>query len=156
MRAMAMVPGLVLVGLTAGAQPAPAQGTIAGSWSTEFDIGIRMENGVESSMGKRQATMKLMLQGDSVFGIWQVAAQGGATPSPVRLRGTRSGNKLSLRADPVAHTMNMGDGDRRVELVATYSLEVRGDSLVGTSRDTTNDGSFDSPERPFSATRIKP
>lgn len=149
--AVAAVLGLVL----AAPRGAMAQAPIAGSWSTEFDIGIRNENGVETSMGKRQATMTLTVKGDSVVGTWQVAADGGAAPAPVRLRGTRTGNKVVLRADPVTHTVNVGDGDRTVKMVAIYRLEVRGDWLEGTSQNTADDGSLDGPERQFSAKRVK-
>jgi hypothetical protein len=135
---------------------ASGQTSVTGRWSTEFDIGIRNENGVETSMGKRQATMTLELRGDSVFGTWQVAPQGGATPPPVHLKGVRTGTKVQLSAEPVEHTVNMGDGDRTVKMVAVYRLELHDGELVGTSQNTSADGSFDGPERPFSARRIKP
>ena len=151
-QALTVALGCSLIGMHA----AGAQASVAGAWATEFDIGIRNENGVETSMGTRQATMTLRVAGDSVFGTWQVAPQGGSTPAPVALSGSLHGTKLQLRAEPVQHTVNLGDGDRAVKMVAVYRLELRGDQLVGTSQNTSSDGSFDGPERAFVARRVKP
>ena len=140
----------------AGAHQASAQGSMAGVWTTQFDIGIRTENGVETSLGKREARITLAVHGDSVTGTWQVAAQDGTAPSPVHLNGTRSGNKAELRSEPVERTLDMGDGPRPVKMVSVYKFELSGDALAGTSQNVATDGSFDGPERPFAATRVKP
>jgi hypothetical protein len=137
-------------------RPAAAQASPAGTWSTEFDIGIRNENGVETSMGKRAATMTLTLKGDSVFGSWQVAPDSsGPAPAPIKLSGVRAGTKVTLRAEPVERTVRMNDEESRVKMVTTYSLELRGDTLDGSSRVSALDGSFESNDRPFSARRAK-
>jgi hypothetical protein len=142
---------------TVGAyQPLAAQASPAGTWATDFDIGIRNENGVETSMGKRAATMTLTLQGDSVFGKWQVAADSsGAAPAPIKLKGVRAGNKVALQAEPVERTVRMNDDEQRVKMVTTYTLELKGDSLEGTTRVAALDGSFEGGDRPFLAKRTK-
>jgi hypothetical protein len=53
MRRFAAVAMLALA--SAVPRPAVAQASVASTWLTEFDIGIRNENGVETSLGKRQA-----------------------------------------------------------------------------------------------------
>jgi hypothetical protein len=137
-------------------RPAAAQASPAGTWNTEFDIGIRNENGVETSMGKRAATMTLTLKGDSVFGSWQVAADSsGPAPAPIKLSGVRSGTKVTLRAEPVGRTVRMNDDEQRVTMVTSYSVELKGDLLEGTTRVAALDGSFESNDRPFSAKRAK-
>ncbi len=143
--------------LTATNRPAIAQSTPAGTWNTEFDIGIRNQNGVETSMGKRAATMTLTLKGDSVYGSWQVAPDSsGPAPAPIKLSGIRAGTKVTLRAEPVERTVRMNDDEQRVKMVTSYNLEFRGDALDGTSKVSALDGSFESNDRPFSAKRAKP
>src|ERR1700693_2014569 len=75
-------------------RPGAAQSGPAGRWTTEFDIGIRNENGGETSMGKRHATITLTVKGDSVIGTWLVAAEAGATaPAPINLKGKVNGTR---------------------------------------------------------------
>lgn len=133
-----------------------AQSGLAGRWSTEFDIGLRNENGVETSMGKRSATMTFTVAGDSVFGTWQAApAEGSPAPAPLKLKGTTHGTRVTIEADPVEHTVRINDDEQRVRMVTSYAFEVRGDSLVGTTRTSALDHSFDSPDRPFTAKRAR-
>jgi len=133
-----------------------AQASVAGTWLTEFDIGIRNENGVETSMGKRQATITLTLKGDSVLGSWQVLPDSsGKAPAPIKLRGIRSSTKVTLQADPVERTVRMNDDEQRLQMTSTYAFDLRGDELVGTTRNIFSDHSFDGPERSFSAKRAK-
>ena len=137
-------------------QPASAQGELIGAWRTEFDIGIRSENGVETSMGKRQATMTLTLKGDSVFGTWQVIVpEGGKAPPALRLSGTRTGGKVTLQSEPVERTVRMNDEEQQVKMITGYVFELSGDELRGTTRTWSADHAFDPPDRPFAATRVK-
>ncbi len=147
---------LTLALLATAGRTASAQGDVAGIWRTEFDIGIRSENGVETSMGKREATMTLTLKGDSVYGTWQVVAPEGATAPPqIRLSGIRSGNKVTLQSEPVERTVRMNDEEQRVKMISGYTFEVSSDALTGTTRTWAADHAFDPPERPFSAKRVK-
>ena len=145
----------VLAMAAAAHQSALAQASVAGKWVTEFDIGIRNENGVETSMGKRQATITLTLKGDSVSGTWQAAAVEGSTPAPVSLKGTIAGGKVKLQSDPVEHTVRMNDDEQQVKIVSYYTFELHGDLLSGTTRNSSVDGSFNGPDREFSAKRSK-
>lgn len=145
--------GLALMSLVA--RPASAQSSLAGRWTTEFDIGIRNENGVETSMGKRQATLTLTLKGDSVIGTWLAApADGASTSAPMKLKGTVSGSHVILEAEPVERTVRINDDEQRVRMVTSYSFEIHGDSLIGTTRVSAPDHSFDSPDRRFVAKRV--
>jgi hypothetical protein len=146
---------LALVGLAP--RPGTAQSGLAGTWITEFDIGIRNENGVETSMGKRQATLILAVAGDSVTGTWQPKGDGnGPAPSALHVRGTRSGAKVALAGDPVERTVSINGDDQRVKMMTTWSFELRGDTLEGTTRTRALDGSFEGTDRPFTAKREKP
>ena len=136
--------------------PGTAQSGLAGSWSTEFDIGIRNVNGEETSMGKRKATLTLTVKGDSVVGTWLAAPMDGApVPAPLKLKGTLTGTRVMLESEPVDHHVRINDDEQVVKMVSSYSFEVRGDSLVGTTHVSALDHSFDSPDRPFLATRAK-
>jgi hypothetical protein len=140
-----------------GLRPVKAQGSVAGKWSTEFDIGIRNENGVETSMGTRAATMTLSVKGDSVFGTWQAAADStGKLPAAIHLSGTTGGSKARLRSEPVERTVRMNDEEQKVKMFTTYVLAVDGDKIDGTSTVAALDGSFEANPRPFSAKRITP
>jgi hypothetical protein len=130
---------------------------VAGRWSTEFDTGIRNENGVETSMGKREATFVLAVTGDSVTGTWQPKGDAnGPAPAVVHLTGKRSGAKIELASEPVERTVSINGDEQRVRMVTTYSFEVHGDLLEGTTRTRALDGTFEGTERPFSAQRAKP
>jgi hypothetical protein len=137
-------------------RPGAAQSGPAGRWTTEFDTGIRTENGIETSMGKRQATMTLTVKGDSVVGTWLAApADGAPTPTPIKLKGTVSGTRVILASEPVERHVRINDDEQVVKMVSSYTFEIRGDSLVGTTRVSAPDHSFDSPDRPFLAKRMK-
>jgi hypothetical protein len=149
-----MMAALAMVSLGLGS--AAAQSGAAGRWTTEFDTGIRNENGVETSMGKRQATLTLTVQGDSVLGSWLAApADGAPSPVPIKLKGTVSGARVVLESEPVERTVRINDDEQKVRMVTSYAFEVRGDSLVGTTRVSALDHSFDSPDHPFLAKRLK-
>jgi hypothetical protein len=153
MRSVAL---LAMVAGFAAPRMAIAQGSIAGTWSTEFDIGIRNENGVETSMGKRQATLVLTLKGDSVFGSWTVAAAAGLpSPPAVKISGVRSGSKFVFQQEPVERTVNSNGEERRIKMVSKYAVEIHGDEMTGTTQNVALDKSFDGPERTFSAKRVR-
>ena len=155
MRRFATVAALILA--TTLQHPAAAQSGVAGRWSTEFDIGIRNENGIEMSMGKRAATMTLTMKGDSIVGTWQAAADSSGTlPAPIHLAGTATGTTMVLRSEPVERTVRMNDDEQKVKLFTTYRLTLQGDKLDGTSTVAALDGSFEGNARPFSAKRMTP
>lgn len=147
---------LVAVGMLSAAvvMPARAQGSLAGTWNTSVDVGMRIENGVETSMGKRPAVMTLTVKGDSVLGTWTLPADGSSPAVPPNpLRGTRVGNKVTLKADPIERSRNINGETQLVKLVNSFAFELKGDSLVGTSKVSALDGSFESSDREFLAKR---
>jgi hypothetical protein len=133
---------------------AHAQGAVAGRWTTTFDIGLRNENGTETSMGKRGATMTLTMQGDSVLGTWQVdAGPDGKLPAAVTLHGMVANGKVQLQSDPVERTLRMNDDEMKVHLISTYAFTVRGDSAIGTTCTHDAEGMMDGVDRGFVAVR---
>ena len=142
--------------LTVGVVPVRAQGTVAGKWTTDYPTGIRNENGEIVVSASRPATMTLTLKGDSVIGTWQMsAAAGGTAPAPTHMTGKRSGTKFVIRNEAVERTVNMGEGPKQVQMFTQWDFEVKGETLVGTQKNMSPDGSFEGPELPFSAKRAK-
>ena len=149
-----LVPSLALV-LLAVPRGAVAQGSIAGTWRTEFDVGIRIVNGVESSEGKRHARITFQVKGDSIQGTWQnVDTLGAAVGAPRPLRGvvTDSGARIES-VTPTAITMRRQGDEQHLLATMNYVLTVRGDTLVGTEQWVALDHSDRGPMRPFGAKR---
>jgi hypothetical protein len=133
-----------------------AQGTVAGTWITEFDIGIRNVDGEETSLGKRQARIVLQLKGDSVTGTWQALADStGPAATPMQLRGRVADGKVELQTEPIERVLRVNDDEQRVKMISSYSFVVQGDTLDGTVQIRSLDGSFEGNARPFSAKREK-
>jgi hypothetical protein len=138
------------------AAPLAAQG-ITGSWVAEFDRSVRNENGSVTTGNKGKARLVLQQRGDSVTGTFQLvdapAAQGGRAPSVRPLRGTISGNRVSLESEAEARrSVNGEESVHKVTVV--YNLTLDGDTLEGTT--TARSANIDVPARPFSARREKP
>jgi hypothetical protein len=136
--------------------PLGAQG-VAGRWIAEFDRSVRNENGNVSTGDKAKARLVLEQRGDSVTGTLELVdapvGPGGRAARPRQLRGTISGNKVSLSSEAeVRRNMNGEESVHRVTIV--YDLTVDGDKLEGTMTPRTTD--MEMPARSFSARREKP
>ncbi len=144
----------ILAGFAASVPgPVAAQSGLAGRWVTEFDVGIRNVNGVETSEGKRQARITLEVSGDAITGSWQAL---GAGPTATRhLSGTSVHGEVTLLADSVEAVLRDGDGERHVSMIPKYLFTQHGDSLIGTLQTASRDGLFGGPPRRFVATREK-
>lgn len=152
-----LVPGAVAVLVLTGPRLMVAQSPVAGTWIAEFDVGIRIQNGVESSAGKGHARVTLAVKGDSVSGIWQnLGLNGAPSGDPRPIRGAVAGGGVKLEtATPREIVMRTPDGETRIQAILTYDLTVRSDSLVGTEQWVAVDRSSRGPVRPFAATREK-
>ena len=131
------------------------QATISGTWRTEFAVGIRVVNGVESSETKGHARITLELKADSVLGTWQNLDTSGAAQGEARpLLGiaTPGGARIETVV-PREVVLRTPDGEQRIPSRIFYVLTLRGDSLVGTERWVALDNSAQGPTRPFTATR---
>jgi hypothetical protein len=136
--------------------PLRAQG-VTGRWMAEFERTVRNENGNVSGGEKTKARLVLDQKGDSVTGTLQLVdppiGPGGHAAPPRQLRGTISGNKLSLSSEAEARiNVNGEESVRRVMVV--YDLTLDGDTLEGTTGARGPDGEILA--RPFSARREKP
>lgn len=136
---------------------ARAQGTPVGSWTTEY-YRTSGGHGDGSQSELIRARLTLMQRGDSVVGLWQdLAAEGSATPRPRGLRGVIRNGAVTLVADSVTAVMRQHLGpERRLQLITTYELAVRGDSLIGTQRTRSTDGAINNNPRRFVAVRAMP
>ena len=150
------VHALTIASLLAVASPLDAQG-VSGRWIAEFDRTIRNENGQISTADKAKARLVLEQRGDSVTGTLQLvdapAGPSGRPAAPRPLRGTVSGNKLSLSSEAEARVNVNGEESVR-RLTIAYDLTVDGDKLDGRIVAKGPDGAM--PGRPFSARRERP
>ncbi len=150
---------LVLAGLALGLSPATgaAQGSPAGAWVTEY-YRTTGGHGGDGEAELSRARLTLAQRGDSVVGQWQdLAAEGAPAPRPRGLRGVLRNGTVTLVADSVRATIRQHVGAEQViQMVITYELAVRGDSLVGTQRMRSTDGRIDNPPRRFTAVRVRP
>jgi len=145
--------------LALGLAPATgvAQGSPVGDWVTEY----YRTTGGHGSDGEAQlirARLTIAQRGDSLVGQWQdLVASGAPVPRPRGLRGVVRNGAVILLADSVRATIRRHLGAEQViQLVSTYELAVRGDSLVGTQRMRSTDGALDNPPRRFTAVRVRP
>ena len=141
--------------LAFAASPLAAQG-INGRWITEYERTVRNENGAVSTGDKSKARLVLTRKGDSVTGTWETldasAAPSGRAPAQRQLRGTISGNKVSLSM-AVEARRNI-NGEESVHTVTVlYDFTVTGDRLEGTA--TMKSAEMEMPARPFTAVREK-
>jgi hypothetical protein len=150
------VTALAIACLSAFASPLDAQG-LTGRWIAEFDRMVRNENGNVSTGDKAKVRLVLEQRGDSVAGTLEPvdapAGPGGPAPAPRQLRGTTSGNKVSLSSEAeVRVNMNGEESVRRVTMM--YDLTLDGEKLEGTI--VTRGPGGEMPARPLSARREKP
>lgn len=143
-RTMLLTGGLMLVAASAQAQ------SVAGKWTANFPMRVRMENG-EPSQAEQQgiALLELEQKGDSVFGTWTVQNTPAQVP-PRQLRGTFVAGKLVFQAQ-VEGRVNMNGDERTVKMITTYEATLKGDALDGTMSSKSEDGSIESSPMPWSA-----
>lgn len=134
-----------------------AQSPVAGTWIAEFELGMRNEGGVVTSMGTGKARVALQARGDSVFGTWLVVEPAGpaANAQPRALKGVFTNGVLKLESDPSERRLRMDDEERIVKMVTRYEAKLEGNALVGTSLNVpmTDTGMEPPPARPFKAIR---
>ncbi len=137
--------------------PPPIERQLVGTWMTEYYRTTGGHGGGgESELARARLT--LAQRGDSVVGQWQdLVATGAPTPRSRALRGVIRDGALTLVADSVTAVMRQHLGpERRLQMVITYELAVRGDSLVGTQRMRSTDGAINNNPRRFVAVRERP
>jgi hypothetical protein len=136
------------------ASPLAAQG-INGNWIAEFDRTVRSENGAVTA-DKGKARLVLHQTGDSVTGTFHVVdppvGPDGRATTVRPLRGTISGNKVSLQTEAEARrSMNGEESVHKVTVI--YDLILEADKLDGTM--VAKSVNMTMPARPFSARREK-
>jgi hypothetical protein len=145
-RALAVAPLFAVL-----ASPLGAQG-VGGRWIAELDRMVRNENGNVSTGEKAKVRLVLEQRGDSITGtLAPVDAPAGGPPARL-LRGTVSGNKVSLSSEAEVRR-NMNGEESVVRVTMVYDLTLNGDTLEGTMVARMPDR--DMPGRPFSARREK-
>jgi hypothetical protein len=125
---------------------------VAGKYAVEFPYQMRRGGGLEQAEQKAQATLTLVLKGDSVVATWQVTG-GGIPASPGREgRGTVQGNTAKFDILSQAR-VNINGNETPVEMISTYTATVEGDEIKGTIESRSVDGSVQAPVRNFSGKR---
>ena len=134
-----------------------AQSPVAGTWVAEFELGMRNENGVVTTMGTGKARVALAVRGDSVFGTWLVVEPAGpaANAQPRALRGVFANGVLKLESEPSERRLRVNDEERVVKMLTRYEAKLEGNVLNGTSQNvaTTDSGMEPPPARPFKAVK---
>ena len=152
-----LVRTLAVASLTASVASALGAQGVNGRWITEFERRMRNENGSVSTSEKATARLVLQQKGDSVTGTWQLVdtatSPTGRATTPRALRGTISGNRVSLSTEIEARR-NMNGEESVRKMTLAYDFIVNGDKLEGTM--TTRAPDMEMPARPFSAWREKP
>ena len=145
---------VALLMLCHGALSAQQQ-PLVGTWLVNFQAGMRIEDGVATPiMGT--GTLTVQAAGDSLIGMLATtpAPDMPARP-PMRLAAKASTGEATFVAQSKA-TINVNGAEHEANVVSTWILRAKGDSLVGTIA-----RKIDSPEagpqepRPVTGTRKK-
>lgn len=129
--------------------------TVAGKWTANFPMRVRMQNGMPSAEQQGVALVTLEQKGDSVFGTWAVQN----TPAPVpprQLKGTLRNGQLSLESSPTEAKINMNGNESTVSMRTYYEGTVSGDAIDGTIHSKSEDGTIESPPMKWTAKRDSP
>ena len=146
----------VTAAMLALASTVHAQAPVAGNWIAEFELGMRNENGVITSMGTGKARVALTLKGDSVFGTWQNLEPAETANAPARaLKGVLANGVLKLESDVEERRVRRNDEETSLKMITRYEVKLEGDVMTGTSQNVALGGEFSPPARPFKATREK-
>ena len=135
-------------------QALTAQG-VAGAWKLEYVRRVTNDgSGEQAEMG--HARVVLDVRGDSVTATWQALEPGpdGKPLPPREIRGTVSGDHVVLKSQAQARMMMNGNATT-VELIITYDLTVKGDTIAGVQLADAADGSMSPPARPIHGEREK-
>ena len=146
-----------------------AQTKLGGQWTVRYTRASVNMHTRDTSVVEETAQMILHPRGDSIFGFWQMPADQGESLPPVRtIRGVIRGDTARVQVDQVPHDDDgffAELGRDIVEFLKTHihnmpttipllEFTVRGDSLVGTRRSITLDGTVTAmPPRPLSGVR---
>lgn len=159
---------LVVITAVAAAQSAPS--SVDGRWMVRFERRVPATHLRAATTEARAATLSLRLRGDSVFGTWQPLADSAMTPlAEGDVRGSMRSGALQLFVEPripneeswaAAAMRTVSDSLRSWlhgarPMGAALTLSVRGDSLVGTMRAESRDGTVVGRVTPIAAVRVR-
>lgn len=137
------------------AAPVAGQSPVAGVWQAEVARRVENINGEERASDIALVRYMLEVRGDSVFGTFRMVDAPADVPART-IRGTYRDGVLKLVAEPSQATIRTGDGgENRIQMIMEYDLEVDGDVISGTQQAHSTDGTIQSQQRPFKATRVK-
>jgi len=146
---------LCLVALRATALAAQTP-SFAGAWQLSYPRGTRIENG-EATVLRGTGVLTIVAQGDSLIGT----LTGDPTPDmpprpPARLAAKASAGETTFISHSEA-TLNMDGTMSTATVVSTWTLTVKGDSLVGSVQRKIEGHDMDDgqPEQPVTGTRKK-
>lgn len=118
---LALSPGML------GAQQSP----LVGTWQVHFQAGMRIENG-EATPIFADGTLSVQPVADSLIGtlVTDPAPDMPARP-PVRMASRAATGEATFMANSKA-TINVNGAEHEANVVSTWILRAKGDSLVGT------------------------
>ena len=129
--------------------------SLAGTWLVNFQAGMRIEDGVATPL-MGTGTLTVQPAGDSLIGML-ATTPGPDMPSrpPMRLAAKASTGEATFIAHSKA-TINMNGVEHEANVVSTWVLRAKGDSLVGTvARQIDSPDAGPQEPRPVTGTRKK-
>jgi hypothetical protein len=123
---------LSLIALTATSTALAAQSpAFTGNWQLTYPRGTRVENG-EATVMWGTGVLSIATQGDSLIGTLTGDPAPDMPPRPpVRLAAPKAAGEATFVSYSEA-TLNMNGDMKTATVVSTWTLTVKGDSLVGT------------------------
>jgi hypothetical protein len=121
---------VALLFLIPAALPAQQQ-PLVGTWQVHFQAGMRIENG-DATPIFADGTLTVKPIGDSLLATLATdPAPGMPARPPVRLAAKATADEAKFVAHSKA-TINMNGSESEADVVSTWILRAKGDSLVGT------------------------
>jgi hypothetical protein len=122
---------LILLLLVACASSLAAQQRLVGVWEVSYMAGMRVENGVETSI-PGSGVLTITAQGDSLVGelVSNPLPDRPARP-PLRLAALAGGKQATFVSRSKA-TVRRNGAESDVTVISTWTLAAQGDSLRGT------------------------
>jgi len=148
---------LSLIALVSASSALAAQApSFAGTWQLSYPRGTMIENG-EATVLWGTGVLSIATQGDSLIGTLTGDPAPDMPPRPpARLAGKASTGETTFVSYSEA-TLNMNGETKTATVVSTWTLAVKGDSLVGTVARKLQgyDMGDDQPAQPVTGTRKK-
>ncbi|WP_411279688.1 hypothetical protein [Gemmatimonas sp.] len=122
---------LAISALSAASLCAQPANPLVGTWTVEYEMGRRVEDGQVTSI-TGTGTLKVEASGDSLVGLLQAPLRPDGSVVPVATLGGRAAKGTAVLNQKASATMNMNGEITTIEVTVTWTLQASGDTLTGT------------------------